>query len=294
MRECREQYVNVGGVNLCWFEWGEKRNDEETILLVHATGFHARCWDQTVAGLGDRHVIALDMRGHGRSDAIAFESWHQFGDDLAGFVRQLGLTNLIGVGHSMGGFSVALAAAQLPTSFTRLILLDPVILDPLQYASAGDNIADIRDAMGRHPVAKRRNSFSGPEEMYDVLRPKGGYVVWQEAVMRDYCTFGLLPADHGEGYVLACPPEFEASIYMGSSETDIYDAVMKIQIPVFIVRAKKREADKGTMDFSLSPTWEHLASKFQQGTDHYRPDLTHYIPMQDPEFTARFILSQED
>jgi len=294
MRECQEHYVNVDGVNLCWFEWGEKQENEETILLVHATGFHGRCWDQVIARLGNRHVVAIDMRGHGRSDAVPFDSWHQFGTDLIQFVGQLGLTNLVGVGHSMGGYSVVLAAAELVGCFNRLVLFDPVILDPAQYASNADHIADIRDELGRHPIAKRRNEFSGPEEMYNALSPKGGYVLWQEEVMRDYCKFGLLPSEEGQGYELACPPEFEASVYMGTSATDIYDAVARVQIPVFIVRAKMRPANHGAMDFSMSPTWEHLAEKFPNGTDNYRPDLTHYIPMQDPEFAARYILSQEN
>lgn len=291
---CQEYYVNVGGVKFCWFEWGTKREGQETILLVHATGFHARCWDQTIASLGDRHIIAIDQRGHGRSEAIQYDKWDQFGFDLVGFIQALGLKNLVGVGHSMGGFSVVMAAGELKDCFNRLILLDPVILDPAQYASDVDHIADIRDDMGRHPVAKRRNRFSGPEEMFEALRPKGGYKFWQEAVMRDYCLHGLLPSADGEGYVLACPPEFEASVYMGSSGTDIYDYVAKVEVPVYIVRAKTREPDQTTMDFSLSPTWERLAEKFVDGHDNYRPDLTHYIPMQDPEYTARYIMSQEN
>ena len=294
MNVCQEHYINIDGVKFCWFEWGTKREGEETILLIHATGFHARCWDQTIARLGDRHIIALDQRGHGRSDATPYDKWDQFGFDLIGIIKELGLKNLVGVGHSMGGFSVVMAAGVLEDCFTRLILLDPVILDPAQYASDVDHIADIRDGMGRHPVAKRRNLFSGPEEMFDALRPKGGYTFWQEAVMRDYCQHGLLPAADGDGYVLACPPEFEASVYVGSSGTDIYDCVTKVQAPVYIVRAKMRKPGQTTMDFSLSPTWERLAEKFSDGHDNYRPDLTHYMPMQDPDFTARYILSQEN
>ena len=293
MGRCQEHYLNVGGVNLCWFEWGEKQEGEETILLVHATGFHARCWDQTIAQLGDRHIIAIDQRGHGRSEAIPFDTWDQFGTDLVSFVTELGLSNLIGVGHSMGGFALALAASKLPNCFSRLVLFDPVILDPTLYAGDDDHIANIRDGDGGHPVARRRNKFDSAEVMFDALRPKGGYGLWQESVMRDYCQFGLLPSEEG-GYELACPPEFEASVYMGSSGVDIYHNISTLQIPVYIVRAKMREPDQTTMDFSLSPTWEHLAEKFPDGHDNYRPDLSHYIPMQDPEFAARYILRQEN
>ena len=294
MVECQEHYLDVGGVTLCWFEWGQKRKGEDSILLVHATGFHARCWDKTVAGLGDRHVIAIDQRGHGRSDNTPFDKWDQFGADLAGFITQLGLSNLVGVGHSMGGFALALAASQLKDVFSQLILFDPVVMDPAMYTGeVARNTGMPIDSIG-HPVARRRNSFSGPDEMFDALRPKGGYGIWQEAVMRDYCQYGLLPAEEGEGYQLACPPEFEASVYMGSSGTNIYEAIAEVKVPVFIVRAKGRKPDQVEMDFSLSPTWEHLATRFPQGHDNYRPDLSHYIPMQDPEFAARYILTQNN
>ena len=72
---CRELTVTQGpaehaavlnGVSLHWFEWGAP-GPEPTIVLIHATGFHARCWDQVVKALPGRHVLALDLRGHGRS-----------------------------------------------------------------------------------------------------------------------------------------------------------------------------------------------------------------------------------
>ena len=38
---------------------------------MHAAGFHARVWDATVSlvrdAVPDSHMLALDMRGHGRS-----------------------------------------------------------------------------------------------------------------------------------------------------------------------------------------------------------------------------------
>ena len=34
--------------DICYFEWGVAGGGP-SILLLHATGFHARCWDQVVA-----------------------------------------------------------------------------------------------------------------------------------------------------------------------------------------------------------------------------------------------------
>ena len=69
------------------FEWGDADPAQPTVVLAHATGFHARCWDRVIAHLDpSRHVIAIDQRGHGRSAKVPPFNWESFGGDLAGFV----------------------------------------------------------------------------------------------------------------------------------------------------------------------------------------------------------------
>ena len=38
-----EHRGTFNGTDLCWFEWGEPKAGETSLLLAHATGFHARC-----------------------------------------------------------------------------------------------------------------------------------------------------------------------------------------------------------------------------------------------------------
>jgi len=286
MKEPVEKQIKINGAMLTIFEWGER--NEETILLVHATGFHARCWDQVVMGLGDAHVISVDMRGHGRSEKLGPYLWKTFGDDVISLVKELDLTSIIGVGHSMGGHSVTRAAAGCPDRFNRLVLVDPVIMAPEFYAAT--DVMENHFEAG-HPVAKRRNNFADADAMYLNFEGRGSYSQWKPEALRDYCEFGLLPAESGDGYVLACPPDVEASIYMGNAGCDVHDLVPKVKVPVKVLRAKQRMgARENMMDFSLSPTWPELANHFVQGEDVYLPDLTHFIPMQDPALVARHIL----
>ena len=54
----KEQLIRFPDVDLCVFEWGKPGGQQ--VLLVHATGFHARCWDQVVAKLPENwHIFAL-------------------------------------------------------------------------------------------------------------------------------------------------------------------------------------------------------------------------------------------
>ena len=82
--------------------------------------------------------------------------------------------------------------------------------------------------------------FASPEEMADRLRPKGSYGIFDPDILLDYCRYGLVPNETGTGYLLACPPEVEASIYLSSrSNHGIYDLVRTLEVPVVVVRAKE-------------------------------------------------------
>jgi pimeloyl-ACP methyl ester carboxylesterase len=105
---------------------------------------------------------------------------------------------------------------------------------------------------------------------------------WRQQVLRDYCQFGILP--RGEEFVLACPPDIEASIYHESrvAESNIYPEIQRIQLPVTVIRAGKTRVP-GVFDLSTSPTATDLASRFARGRDVVFSDCTHYIPMEAPE-----------
>lgn len=280
----REDRVTVRGVDLAYFEWGNPAG--QTVLLLHATGFHARCWDGVVPCLGDDHrVIAVDQRGHGRSDKRGPYEWSEFGADAAELVDELDLDGVVGVGHSMGGHAVTQAAAQRPHRFRALLLVDPVILDPAAYA----NHPMFASAQA-HPVARRRNHWQSAEEMFDRFAGRHPFNLWDPAVLLDYCRFGLLP--EGDGFELACPPLVEASIYQGSAGRDIGEAIRTVTLPVAVLRAKGRDPDNRsteTMDFARSPTWPGLAAAFPNGRDIHHPELSHFIPMQRPDLVAEEI-----
>lgn len=286
-------FSQVNGTRLCWFETGVAHPGRPSILLVHATGFHARCWDEVIRRLAGYHVISIDLRGHGRSDSSPPFSWDTFGSDLSEFIATIGLSNIVGAGHSMGGHCLVQAAHTHPVRFERLVLIDPVIRAPESYSGSDHAHDSWLDEDGKHPVSRRRNQFASAEDLYRHLRGRGGYAHWQDAVLRDYCNYGVLPSPDGDGVVLACPPDVEAAIYMGSADTNPHDWIPVLEMPVKVLRARTASGDAEAMDFSLSPTWPRLASCFSRGVDVYRPELTHYIPMQAPELTSMHILDHD-
>lgn len=281
-----ERRVRTGDIELCLFEWNRPQPNAPTLLLAHATGFHARCWDQVVAHLGDLHILAVDQRGHGRSDAPEITHWDVFGRDLAGVARELDLTAIIGVGHSMGGHAMTDAAALEPTRFRRLLLIDPVIAAPDDYGTGGWKLSPLGGEP--HPTAKRRSRFDSPQAMIDRFATRRPYAAFDPACLRDYCTYGLL--EDGDEFTLACAPATEASVYMTSrTNPGVHDSVRSLEIPVHVIRAKRPPPDRNVMDFSSSPTWPGLAAEFKQGRELFLSDRTHFIPLETPAYVAELI-----
>jgi pimeloyl-ACP methyl ester carboxylesterase len=276
-----ESQVLVHGVEIALWEWpGEGR----PVLFCHAAGFHGRIWDQVIARLPETlHCYAFDARGHGRSSKPPPPyAWRDFGADAAAVVGRLGLSGALGVGHSLGGHAVTLGAALRPSAFAALLLIDPVIRSKDQYVGPWTRAAF---------VSKRRNRWTSPEEMFESFASRPPFDVWDRAVLRDYCKYGLVPdaENYGTDYMLACPPEIEASIYEASPavESNIYPEIATITVPVQVVRAGRFRDPANVM--GSSPTAPDLAASFAHGTDTCLPEHSHFIPMESPELAAKLI-----
>lgn len=283
MTHPQEHHFPSSHGDICYFEWG-KAGEGLSVLLLHATGFHARCWDKVVDAFPEgTHVVAVDQLGHGRSARPEIADWAMIAGATSELVKSLGIAFDIGVGHSMGGHCLVQMVAQIPDSVKKLVLIDPVIMNREVYRKA-PNYSDSYEM-----VARRRNSWTGPQEMFERFEDRHPYRLWDPAVLHDYCEYGLLP--DGEGaFELACPPKTEGSVYATSASVDPYPLIEKIAQPVTVLRAPQLE-QQGTFDFASSPTPPQLAARFAVGKDVYLADLTHFMPMQEPKRIADLIIN---
>lgn len=269
------ELIEVANENqtLAVWEWA---GVEPALLFAHATSFHGRCWDAVIREFPGQRCIAIEARGHGRSSKPAPPyHWGAFARDLAAIADRMNVRGAVGVGHSMGGHSVAAVAAGRPDVFSALVLVDPTIRAPEAYDTPPFDVSFVR---------KRRVRWASPDEMFERFRGRGNFERWEPEVLRDYCEFGLLR--DGDEFVLACPPEVEASIYESSKEpeTRLHDVLGSVRGPVTVLRA----GYAGDLSFSTSPTDPALASRFPKGED-VLTDYSHFIPMEGPELVAEYI-----
>ena len=85
-----------------------------TVVFVHCWMCDRSFWDRQLPALADRYrTVTLDLPGHGEAPAER-DIWTvaAYGEDVAGLIGELGLTDVVLIGHSMGG-PVSLRAAAL-------------------------------------------------------------------------------------------------------------------------------------------------------------------------------------
>ncbi len=276
------EFVSAGSLSLAVWEWP---GADPPLLFAHATGFHGRMWDHIIREFPGRRALALEFRGHGRSSKPAPPiPWRWFAEDILAVAAHFDLRGAAGVGHSMGGHALAQAAALRPDAFAALVLADPVIFPGHLYGLPGPDGSFI---------LRRRNRWTSSAEMFKRLRPRLPFAAWHEEVVRNYCDYALLP--DGDGCVLACPPEVEASIYREAHarESDISAALAAISCPVTILRSGKAW-QRGVFDPSTSPTAPDVAARFANAREVFLPENNHFIPMEAPHVIVREIRAALD
>ncbi|MGO4833361.1 alpha/beta fold hydrolase, partial [Rhizobiaceae sp. 2RAB30] len=110
------------GLSLAYVEMGN--SEGKPTLLIHGYTDNSRSWSLIAPYLKDRRLIAVDLRGHGKSDAPACcYAYSDFADDVSLFLDALGVAKADVIGHSLGSLTAQLLAAQHPDKVDQLVLI---------------------------------------------------------------------------------------------------------------------------------------------------------------------------
>jgi pimeloyl-ACP methyl ester carboxylesterase len=270
------------GVSIAVHDLGGPDDPTATVLLFsHATGLHGLVWSPVAAALTDRfRCLALDYRGHGLSEAPVGASlaWSGMAHDAQAVLESdlvAGHRVVHGIGHSMGGAALVLAAARPSTHLGSLWLYEPVIVGPgvLPLSDAPNPLAD--------GAARRRASFASYDEALANFAAKPPLNQLRPDALEAYVRGGFGPED---GRVtLRCSPATEAAVFRGAGESGAWDVLPALDLPVAIVAG--RSQGEGPVAALAPPAYERLV----RGTLVARPHLGHFGPLEDPSGTARDI-----
>ncbi|RYF81259.1 MAG: alpha/beta hydrolase [Comamonadaceae bacterium] len=249
------------------------------LVFAHANGFNAMTYRQLLAPLGAAgwHVLAIDQRGHGRSQLAADpdpapHTWLRYRDDLLALFDALGGPPRVLAGHSMGGTASVLAAAALRASgaaVPALVLLDPVLVPPNpQEAGPEDWISPDQSPLVRGAL-RRNDRFDSPEAALASYRGRGAFKTWPESVIADYLVDGLQPQPDG-AWRLSCAPAWEAANFMRAYRSGVGAAIAAQAGPLQVLRA----------DIDSTCTWPDWPGHAQVSSV---PGSTHFLPMEFPD-----------
>ena len=144
------------GVNLYYEDRG---GGDPAIVFVHGwTCDHTQFLPQADYFSPRHRVVLVDLRGHGRSDAVGPFDISSFAEDLSWLCGGLGLDRPVIVGHSMGGMIAVQFAALHPEAVRAVAALD----SPFGRAGALQSSLEPRIAALKGPdhLAVRREMAS--------------------------------------------------------------------------------------------------------------------------------------
>lgn len=113
-------FAEIDGCTLHYESYGEG----PPVVFIHGLGGTANVWHGVMQDLKQHnHCIALDLRGHGRSDGkgkFTIEGWAH---DVLGLVQHLELPAVTLVGHSLGTLVAQHLAQTAPDLVDNLVLV---------------------------------------------------------------------------------------------------------------------------------------------------------------------------
>ena len=191
------RFVDTGRVRLHVAEAGDPQG--EPLLLLHGWPQHWWTWRKLIGPLAERHhVLAVDLRGWGWSDAPAgrYEK-PTFAADIKALLDVEGLERVKLIGHDWGGYTAFLLALAHPERLERMVTLDIVppwraTLDP-SYARIPAFLS-YQVTVGM-PLLGPRTMTAGPAFIRALIRRASGRGMrWSDAELDVYADVLREPA----------------------------------------------------------------------------------------------------
>jgi pimeloyl-ACP methyl ester carboxylesterase len=244
----RERHWQANGLTLVGLEWGEE--GAPPVLALHGWLDNAASFSRLAPLLTGRHVIALDLTGHGRSDRRSPDAGYQIWDDLPellAVVDELGWEQFDLVGHSRGAIISALFAAALPERVGRLVMLDALMPPPVKEAAFPLQLR-------RHLLDKRRllrqpdRLYAQPEDVFAAREAVG----LGEAAARTIAERNIAP--RGSEYAWTTDPRLRGASAVKLTAGQARAVLGALSMPALLLLAEGGYGGSGEL-LQMARTW---------------------------------------
>jgi len=229
------------------------------VVFLHGVMGRGIHWQGTMAALAPRYRgIALDQRGHGRSDRPAGPyDRDAYVDDLACVVDALGLERFAIVGHSTGALNAWVYAARHPARVTALVLED------MTAARKGDDfLAGWRAWLASWPLPF--TSHADLVRHFAAIRPSlGGY-------------FAETFAEAADGWRPIFSTDAVLATLAGNEAKDWWDELAAVRCPALVVRGERS-------DWLGDDESRRIAATIPRGRLAVVEDAGHTVHVDQPE-----------
>ncbi len=265
--------------------FGHTDRDVDMVFL-HANGFHGRAFRsilEPVATQMNKHILALDLRGHGETRLPIVQDtdarFSAYARDFLAYLDAHCPKPVIAAGLSMGACA-SLIAASKTDKIRKVVAFDPVIMPtPLRLAARFSfgrklirNHANICKA-----ALKRRDGFESYEAAFSRFSGRGPFKDFSDSALWDYVC-GAFRKDKTGGVRLNCRPQWEAFSYSSQSDNmKKYIAAAPSNSHIFLTKYMKP-----------SVKWiSRIARNRPDILLEYRPELPHFFPLTEPDIARK-------
>ena len=270
---------SVDGIPIAMHDFG---GEGSPVLLSHATGFHAHCFEPMAELLRSRHhVYGLDHRGYGDAATVdpSNMTWRDYGDDALAAARYVSAAHngapVVGVGHSMGGASLLMAALNEPSLFSALFVFEPIVFPP----------TPVDDTRPPNPLAggarKRRSVFPDFDTALANYTAKPPMSSFHPGARAAYVLHGFKPNSAGE-IELKCLPEHEARTYETGGTSGAWDDLHRIATPTWVISGAPAMYQPSS--FAI-----RVAEQLPNSTYVQYDTMGHFGPLERPEVIAELV-----
>jgi esterase len=214
----QDRFITVNGLRLHYLDWGA--DGKQPFIMLHGIGRIAHSFDHIAPKFNQNyHVIAIDMRGHGDSAWSPEGAYlvEDYAKDLAAFIAQLNLRNVVLLGNSTGGRVVQVYAGTHPERIAKLIVED---VGP-------ERTNEIASGFARR-VQQEENGWASEDELVASLMRAGSTV--SEDLQRNYAHFGS--KRRADGRIVW---KRDPNLVKGFIPTELWTQVLNIRCPTIYI-----------------------------------------------------------